>query len=61
MKNASEIIDFLGGTAVVSKIFGVSSAAVSKWRRIGIPPARLMYLEVKYPKVFKKLECKNEQ
>ena len=59
MKDANKIIDSLGGTAVVSKIFGVSSAAVSKWRRIGIPPARLMYLEVKYPKIFKKVGNQN--
>ena len=52
--NSNIIINKLGGTSAVAKIFGVSVPAVSKWRIQGIPPARLMYLKVKYPKVFKK-------
>lgn len=51
--NVNEIIDSLGGTSIVAKIFGISTAAVAKWRRTGIPRARLMYLHVKYPKILK--------
>ena len=44
----SKIIDKLGGTTVVSKIFGISPQAVSKWRKNGIPKPNLMYLCEKY-------------
>lgn len=46
------LIDALGGTNAVAGMFRVSAAAVSNWR-YGIPRARLMYLEVKKPKVVK--------
>jgi hypothetical protein len=49
----SRLIDELGGTAKVAAICHVSSQAVSKWRRHGIPMARLMYLKVAHP-----VECK---
>lgn len=38
------LIDKLGGTAEVARLCRVSSQAVSKWRREGIPEARRMYL-----------------
>lgn len=38
------LIDKLGGTAEVARLCRVSSQAVSKWRRDGIPDARRMYL-----------------
>lgn len=47
----SPIIDALGGTTQVAKICRVSSQAVSKWRRDGIPESRLMYLQVIRPDV----------
>ena len=34
----------MGGTGAVSRICEVSSAAVSQWRRYGIPHARLQFL-----------------
>lgn len=37
-------IDQMGGTGAVSRICEVSSAAVSQWRRYGIPHARLQFL-----------------
>lgn len=50
----NQIIKELGGSSNVAKIFGISIAAVSKWKKVGeIPKPRLMYLEVKYPKIFK--------
>lgn len=52
-KDSNSLIDSLGGTAKVAKIFGIKMPSVSRWRKTGIPEARLMYLQVKYPKIFK--------
>lgn len=52
----SSIIDALGGNTKVAELFMISSQAVSKWRREGIPQARLMYLELARPDVFKSEE-----
>lgn len=52
--NDSELIDELGGTAKVADLCEVSPAAVSQWRRDGIPRARRMYLKVACPDVFTK-------
>ncbi len=49
---ASEAIDRLGGNVAVAAMFGISSQAISKWRKEGIPPARLMYLKVVRPDAF---------
>lgn len=38
------LIDLLGGTTEVSRLCEVSSAAVSQWRRSGIPQSRLLFL-----------------
>lgn len=54
----SKIIDELGGNVVVATIFGVSSQAISKWRRDGIPAARLMYLKLARPEVFEPIKHK---
>ena len=50
--NDSLIIDRLGGNTVTAKMFSISSQAVSKWRNVGIPEARLMYLKLARPDVF---------
>jgi len=42
ISTASDLIDCLGGTAVVSRRFGVGMSAVSNWRTLGIPE-RLHY------------------
>jgi len=46
MRNPLDVflIDKLGGTAEVARLCRVSSQAVSKWRRDGIPESRRMYL-----------------
>ena len=49
----SRIIDALGGTGEVAKLCDVFPSAVSQWRTDGIPRARLMYLRVVRPEVFK--------
>lgn len=48
----SPIIDRLGGNSALAELFDISSQAVSKWRKEGIPNARRMYLELKFPEVF---------
>jgi hypothetical protein len=50
---SSRLIDALGGTGAVAKLCDVLPSAVSQWRTDGIPRARLMYLRVVRPDVFK--------
>lgn len=54
----SQIIDALGGNSALAEMFGISSQAVSKWRKEGIPSARRMYLELKAPALFADLKLK---
>ena len=42
--HATLVIDVLGGTAEVARLFDVRMPSVSDWRRDGIPHARMMYL-----------------
>lgn len=49
----SEIIDALGGTSAVARVCQVKAPSVCEWRERGIPKARRMYLELKFPKVLK--------
>lgn len=54
----SKLIDQMGGTAAVARECSgssaqqISNAAVSKWRRAGIPGARRDYLRMRFPEVF---------
>ena len=49
----SRLINDLGGTVQVSKLFDISSQAVSKWRKnTGIPDGRLKYLKLACKDVF---------
>jgi hypothetical protein len=54
----SLLIDELGGTIAVARLCRVSSPAVSKWRREGIPLARLLYLRVARPREFERWATK---
>lgn len=47
--NHSMLIDHLGGTTEVAKLCDVRTQAVSKWKKQGIPKARLMFLEAVRP------------
>lgn len=49
----SEIIDALGGTAKVAQLCEVEMAAVSQWRHAGIPHARIMFLRLARPDIFR--------
>lgn len=53
----SFVIDRLGGNGVVAAMFNISSQAVSKWRRSGIPKAPRMYLQLRYPAAFRAVEA----
>lgn len=48
----SKLIDELGGTGAVARIFEISDPTVSIWRKTGIPKARRMYLKLAYPHLF---------
>ncbi|NVZ36585.1 hypothetical protein HX786_00765 [Pseudomonas sp. 21615526] len=55
--NPNEIIDALGGTFRVAELCEVRPPSVSDWRKYGIPRARMMFLRVARPEVFKALEA----
>lgn len=48
----SAVIDALGGTVATSRLCGVTSQAVTQWRRAGIPRPWRMYLQLLKPQVF---------
>lgn len=41
---ATKVIDALGGTAAVARLFEVAMPSVSDWKKDGIPAARMMFL-----------------
>lgn len=45
----SEIIDALGGTKLVARLFSIEPASVSGWRKTGIPRARQQTLALLFP------------
>ena len=51
------VIDALGGTRKVAKIFDISDASVSGWRNDGIPKARFDLLAIKFKKKLANLSC----
>ena len=48
--SATKVIDALGGTFAVARIFDIRPPSVSDWKRDGIPRARVMYLKAAYRK-----------
>jgi len=54
MNRDQKIIERLGGTVAVSEIFSIRPGAVSMWKKNGIPPARMMYIELAFPQVVPK-------
>lgn len=58
--NASEIIEALGGTFRVAELCEVRPPSVSDWKKHGIPRARMMFLRVARPDVFKELDEDSE-
>lgn len=53
----NEIIDALGGTFRVAELCEVRPPSVSDWRKYGIPRARMMFLRIARPEVFKELDA----
>ena len=49
----NKIIDTLGGTNAVAALCEVKPQAVSQWRTSHIPNARLMFLKLARPDIFK--------
>ena len=48
--SAIQVIDALGGTAAVARIFEIAMPSVSAWKEDGIPPARMMFLRLAHKK-----------
>ncbi|EJZ58495.1 hypothetical protein I1A_002823 [Pseudomonas fluorescens R124] len=57
--NPNEIIDALGGTFRVAELCEVRPPSVSDWRKYGIPRARMMFLRIARPEVFKELDAQS--
>lgn len=53
---ANAVIDRLGGTSAVARIFDIRPSSVHQWRIDGLPKARLQYLKVAFPKILKSIE-----
>ncbi len=47
--HATRIIDALGGTAEVARLFDVRMPSVSGWKQEGIPKARMQYIKAVHP------------
>jgi hypothetical protein len=52
-ENPTEIIQRLGGPTKTAELCEVTTQAVCQWRENGIPKARLKFLKLARPDVFK--------
>lgn len=52
-ENPSEIIERLGGPTRTAELCEVTTQAVCQWRENGIPKARLQFLRLARPDIFK--------
>jgi hypothetical protein len=48
--SAVQVIDALGGTAAVARIFEIAMPSVTAWKETGIPHARMMFLRIAHKK-----------
>lgn len=55
---AVAVIAELGGPAKTARLFKISTPSVTNWKIKGIPPARLMYLDVAQPAVLAKVRAR---
>lgn len=53
---ATQIIEALGGTAAVARMFSLSMPSVSDWKKTGIPRARMMYLQAAHARSLKGID-----
>ena len=58
---SNQVIDALGGTVKVSRIFSVTKGAVSQWRKTGIPASRELYIRAVWPAVVANTEDKTKE
>lgn len=54
--SAIQVIDALGGTAAVARIFEIAMPSVTAWKEDGIPRARMMFLRVAYKKTLAEID-----
>lgn len=54
--NTSELIDALGGNSKVAKTCEISEAAVSQWRKKGMPKPWQKFFKIKRPDIFKQFK-----
>ena len=47
---SSKIIESLGGTSEVARLFGISAPSVTEWKKSGIPDYRLLVIQLKHKK-----------
>ena len=57
-RHAAQVIDALGGTAAVARLFDARMPSISNWKRDGIPPARMMFLQLAYKKALAGIDLK---
>ena len=53
---AVQVIEALGGTAAVARIFKIAMLSVTAWKEVGIPPARMMYLRLAHKKALARID-----
>lgn len=56
-QQATQIIEALGGTAAVARMFSLSMPSVSDWKKTGIPRARMMYLQAAHASKLKGIDA----
>lgn len=55
--HAMQVIDALGGTASVARLCCVATPSVSRWKKNGIPRARMMFLRAVRRKELAGINC----
>ena len=55
----AELIEKLGNTAEVARMFGIKNPSVSNWKKKGIPPGPFDQLKKRYPREVKAHERKH--
>jgi hypothetical protein len=55
---AVKLIAELGGVVATAKLCQIASSSVCSWKRMGVPRARVMFLQLKRPdlKIWKEIE-----
>lgn len=53
---ATKVIELLGDTAEVARMFEVRMPSVSDWKRVGIPRARMLFIRAVRPDVLEGID-----